>query len=148
MTLPKTLVCHCLCPALGSLLRAHWIERFVCVLDSFANCIMMLTAISVTNFLIFAPIMVLSSVTLFIKVQRSSQQHQPGKLYIVILLTVLFFLLFAVPLSIVIFLQNFDYDLNLMLASINSSMNPIIYFLVGSYRNRQFSVEICTPEGF
>ncbi|XP_067388112.1 proto-oncogene Mas-like [Emydura macquarii macquarii] len=116
----------------------------VCFWDSFKNCAMMLTPLSVMNFLIFAPIMVLSSLTLFIKVQRSSQRLQPGKLYIVILLTVLFFLIFAVPLSLVTFLQNFYYeDHNListtfMLASINSSVNPVIYLLVGSYRKQRF----------
>uniref|UniRef100_A0A8C8RP61 G-protein coupled receptors family 1 profile domain-containing protein n=1 Tax=Pelusios castaneus TaxID=367368 RepID=A0A8C8RP61_9SAUR len=95
---------------------------FICVLHSFKNCIIMLTPLSV---------------------RRSSQRHQPGKLYIVILLTVFFFLIFAIPLSVVTFLQNFAHDNNIitltfLLASINSSVNPLIYFLVGSYRKQQF----------
>nr|XP_006136444.1 mas-related G-protein coupled receptor member H-like [Pelodiscus sinensis] len=103
--------------------------------------ITMLIPLSVTSFLIFTPIMVTSSLTLFIKVRCSSQRYHPGKLYMVILLNVLFFLIFAVPLSIVTFLQNFVYHFNLlittfMLASMNSSIN--LSFLVGSYRNRQF----------
>ncbi|XP_074854672.1 mas-related G-protein coupled receptor member H-like [Carettochelys insculpta] len=113
-----------------------------CVLNSYERCNMMLTPLSVTNFLIFPPIMFVSSLTLFIKVRCSSQRRQPGKLYIVILLTVLFFLFFAVPLSIVTFLQNLGnlfkiIIISFMLASINSSINPAIYFLVGSYRNQQ-----------
>uniref|UniRef100_A0A8C0HAS4 G-protein coupled receptors family 1 profile domain-containing protein n=1 Tax=Chelonoidis abingdonii TaxID=106734 RepID=A0A8C0HAS4_CHEAB len=73
-----------------------------------------------------------TSLTLFIKVQSSSQQYQPGKLYIVIVLSLLLFLLF-----------NFDCDINLitttfLLAFLNSSINPNIYFLVRSYRNWQF----------
>uniref|UniRef100_A0A674IXL6 G-protein coupled receptors family 1 profile domain-containing protein n=1 Tax=Terrapene triunguis TaxID=2587831 RepID=A0A674IXL6_9SAUR len=144
MPLPKALVCHCLCPALGSLsCLLTGLEAFACVLNAFANCIMMLTPLSVTNFLIFASIMVLSSLTLFIKGRSSSQQCQPGKLYIVILLTVLFFLLFAVPHRIVTFLQNFDYDLNLitttfLLASLTAASTQLFTFFVGSYRNRQF----------
>ncbi|XP_075784686.1 mas-related G-protein coupled receptor member H-like isoform X2 [Pelodiscus sinensis] len=114
---------------------------FVCASMSVRHYITMLIPLSVTSFLIFTPIMVTSSLTLFIKVRCSSQRYHPGKLYMVILLNVLFFLIFAVPLSIVTFLQNFVYHFNLlittfMLASMNSSIN--LSFLVGSYRNRQF----------
>ncbi|XP_039373932.1 mas-related G-protein coupled receptor member H-like [Mauremys reevesii] len=105
-------------------------------------CIISFLPTCFLNVLIFAPIMVLSSLTLFIKVRCSSQQHQPGKLYAVILLTVLFFLLFTVPHSVQIFLlyhNIFDSsELFHMLASASSGINPFIYFLVGSYGKRQF----------
>ncbi|XP_074854670.1 mas-related G-protein coupled receptor member H-like [Carettochelys insculpta] len=119
------------------------LASYDCVWTDLNNCYMMLTPLSAVNFLIFAPIMVVSSLTLVIKVQSSSQRRQPGKLYILILLTVLFFLFFATPFSIGIFLQNFYNPFKLtfitvMQASINSIINPVIYFLVGSYRNRQF----------
>ncbi|KAG6921275.1 MAS-related GPR, member H, partial [Chelydra serpentina] len=94
------------------------------------------------NFLIFAPIMIVSSLILFIKLRRSSQRRQQEKLYTVILLTVLFFLIFAVPLSVQYFLDLIHYshanELSYLLASINSSINPVIYFLVGSYRQHRF----------
>ncbi|KAG6922012.1 MAS1 proto-oncogene like, G protein-coupled receptor [Chelydra serpentina] len=86
--------------------------------------------------------MVLSSLTLFIKVRHSSQQRQPGKLYTVILLTILFFLLFAVPLSLHIVLVYCNvYDSSVIpykLASVNSSISQVIYFIVGSYRKQRF----------
>uniref|UniRef100_A0A8C4WTW2 G-protein coupled receptors family 1 profile domain-containing protein n=2 Tax=Gopherus evgoodei TaxID=1825980 RepID=A0A8C4WTW2_9SAUR len=106
------------------------------------HCVISFLPTCFLNVLIFAPIMILSSLTLFIKVRHSSQQHQPGKLYAVILLTVLFFLLFTVPQSVQIFLfycKIFDSsEIFHMLASASSGINPFIYFLVGSYGKRQF----------
>ncbi|XP_006110402.2 proto-oncogene Mas-like [Pelodiscus sinensis] len=112
-------------------------------LDPFKrSCINSLLPISVLNVLIFSPIMVLSSLTLFIKVRRSSQQRPPGKLYVVILLTVLFFLLFTLPQSIHFFMCScyvFKHRAIFhVLACASSSINPFIYFLVGSYRKRRF----------
>ncbi|XP_009284951.1 PREDICTED: mas-related G-protein coupled receptor member H [Aptenodytes forsteri] len=113
----------------------------LCLLHEHEHCRMALISMYVLNFLIFAPLMVISSTILFIKVQCGSQQHQPRRLYIVIFLTVLFFLLFALPLSIWNFLQQFSYtvvpsQVVFLLACINSSINPFIYFLVGSSRRR------------
>ncbi|KAJ7418974.1 hypothetical protein BTVI_26951 [Pitangus sulphuratus] len=82
--------------------------------------------------------MVVSNVIVFVKLRRSSWRHHPLRLYAVIFLTVLFFLLFGVPLSVQIFLNffvyvNFVFEICLLLASVNSSINPVIYVLVGSY---------------
>ncbi|XP_067388087.1 mas-related G-protein coupled receptor member H-like [Emydura macquarii macquarii] len=115
---------------------------FFCIIFKNEICVITAIPICVLNVLIFTPIMVLSNLTLFIKVRCSSQRQQPGKLYIVILLSVLFFLLFAVPMSVEMFLV-FDNTYNSseifhMLSSANSSINPFIYFLVGSYRKRRF----------
>ncbi|XP_038262427.1 proto-oncogene Mas-like [Dermochelys coriacea] len=112
-----------------------------CIVLLDENC-QILPPVFVLNVLIFTPVMVLSSLTLFIKVQHSSQQRQPGKLYAVILLTVFFFLLFTVPQSVQIFLSYHNiYNLSEifhMLASASSSTNPFIYFLVRSYGKWQF----------
>ncbi|XP_054683265.1 mas-related G-protein coupled receptor member H-like isoform X1 [Grus americana] len=109
----------------------------LCLLHEHEHCQMALISMYVLNFLIFAPLMVISSTILFIKVQCGSQQHQPKRLYIAVFLTVLFFLLLALPLSIWNFLQQFNYtnvpsQIVFLLACINSSINPFIYFLVGS----------------
>nr|XP_006110404.1 mas-related G-protein coupled receptor member H-like [Pelodiscus sinensis] len=105
------------------------------------SCITSLLFVFVLNVLIFSPIMVLSSLSMFIKVRRSSQRRPPGKLYVVILLTVLFFLLFTLPHSVVFFLPShgifLDNWLFEVLACASSSINPVIYFLVGSYRKRR-----------
>ncbi|XP_065260454.1 mas-related G-protein coupled receptor member H-like [Emys orbicularis] len=116
-----------------------------CIVLPGENCFISFLPMCFLNVLIFTPIMVLSSLTLFIKVRHSSQRHQPGKLYAVILFTVLFFLLFTVPQSVQIFLlyhHIFDSRLSSeifhMLASASSGINPFIYFLVGSYGKRRF----------
>ncbi|XP_061855937.1 mas-related G-protein coupled receptor member H-like [Colius striatus] len=116
----------------------------LCLWHEHEHCQVALISMYVLNFLIFAPAMVISSTILFIKVQCGPQQLQPKRLYIIIFLTVLFFLLFALPLSIWNFLQQFSYTLVpsqvvFLLACINSSINPFIYFLVGSCRRR------CSP---
>ncbi|XP_005243507.2 LOW QUALITY PROTEIN: mas-related G-protein coupled receptor member H-like [Falco peregrinus] len=111
----------------------------LCLLHEHEHCRMALISMYALNFLIFAPPMVISNMILFIKVLCGSQQRQPRRLYIVIFLTVLFFLMFGVPLSIWNFLQQFNYTVAsthvvFLLACINSSINPFIYFLVGSCR--------------
>ncbi|KAM9373144.1 mas-related G-protein coupled receptor member H-like [Phaethornis superciliosus] len=113
----------------------------LCLFHEHEHCRMALISMYLLNFLIFAPPMVISNVILFIKVFCGSTRRQPKRVYIVIFLTVLFFLIFGVPLSIWNFLQQFSYSLVssqvvFLLASINSSINPFIYFLVGSCRRR------------
>ncbi|KAM6273350.1 mas-related G-protein coupled receptor member H-like [Porphyrio hochstetteri] len=105
------------------------------------HCQIALISMYAINLFIFAPSMVISSTILLIKVHCGSQQHQPKRLYIAIFLTVLLFLLFALPLSIWNFLQQFSYiivpsQVLFLLACINSSLNPFIYFLVGSYQRQ------------
>ncbi|CAM9507131.1 unnamed protein product [Bubo scandiacus] len=111
----------------------------LCLSQEHQHCQIALISMYVLNFLIFAPPMVISNVILFIKVLCGSQRRQPQRLYIVILLTILFFLIFGVALSIWNFLQQFGYSVlssqvAFLLACINSSINPFIYFLVGSCR--------------
>ncbi|KGL83590.1 Mas-related G-protein coupled receptor member H, partial [Tinamus guttatus] len=111
----------------------------LCLSHPHEHCQLALVSMYVFIFLIFILPMVISNVILFIKILCSSQRRQRKRLYIVIFLTVLFFLIFAVPLSIQKFLQQFNYDFGpsqvvFLLVCINSSINPFIYFLVGSCR--------------
>nr|XP_060627711.1 mas-related G-protein coupled receptor member H-like [Anolis sagrei ordinatus] len=85
-------------------------------------------------------IMVISTLTLFIKVCCKLKQHQRGKLVTAVLLTLMFFLLFCVPFNVsyAISFLSIIYDWAFLLrwigfacASVNSSINPLIYFLVG-----------------
>ncbi|KAM7165189.1 mas-related G-protein coupled receptor member H-like isoform 1-T3 [Macrochelys suwanniensis] len=131
------------------------LKHYFCVLNRTEKCPIIIISMHVLNFLIFIPIMVLSNLILSIKVRCSSLQHQPGKLYAIILLTVLFFLAFTVPLSVQSFVLHFNYSflpisICLMLASVNSSINPVIYFLIGSYRKRRFrgSVKVALQRVF
>ncbi|KAI6068400.1 Mas-related G-protein coupled receptor member H-like protein [Aix galericulata] len=113
----------------------------LCLSHQQDQCNLALISMYALNFTVFAPSMVFSSILLFIKVQCSSQRRQPRRLYIVIFLTVLFFLLFMVPLSIWNFTQHFSAVIGhsqvvFLLACINSSINPFIYFLVGGCQRR------------
>nr|XP_030131242.3 mas-related G-protein coupled receptor member H-like [Taeniopygia guttata] len=109
----------------------------LCMSQEYEHCRVALISMHSLSFLIFVSPMVISNVILFIKVQCGSKRRQPKRLYIVIFLTVLFFLLFVVPLSLCNFLQQFSpscvpSQVVFLLACINSSINPFIYFLVGS----------------
>ncbi|KFZ61469.1 Proto-oncogene Mas, partial [Antrostomus carolinensis] len=120
---------------------------FVCDLGHSGHCWMVLGTLCFLNFCFFTPLMVVSNVILFIKLRQSSWQHHPTRLYAVIFLTVFFFLLFGIPLSVQIFLNffvyiNFVFEICLLLASVNSSINPVIYVLVGSYGKSRFKRSI------
>ncbi|XP_068874896.1 mas-related G-protein coupled receptor member H-like [Aphelocoma coerulescens] len=109
----------------------------LCLSHEHEHCRVSLISMYALSFLIFAPPMVISNVILFIKVLCGSKRRQPKRLYIVIFLTVLFFLIFGVPLSLWNFLQQLGYiavssQVVFLLACINSSINPFVYFLVGS----------------
>ncbi|XP_021257682.1 proto-oncogene Mas-like [Numida meleagris] len=111
----------------------------LCLSHQQEQCRLALIAMYILNFLIFAPSMVISNVILLIKVLCGSRQRQPRRLYIAIFLTVLFFLLFGVPLSVWNFMQHFSdalgqHQVVVLLACINSSVNPFIYLLVGGGR--------------
>uniref|UniRef100_A0A670IG47 G-protein coupled receptors family 1 profile domain-containing protein n=1 Tax=Podarcis muralis TaxID=64176 RepID=A0A670IG47_PODMU len=90
------------------------------------------------NALLCTPLMFISSLILFIKICCKAQQRKQGKLTTAILLALLFFLIFAFPLNAVYvsYCYYFPHLHSLMLigfgcSSVNSSINPIIYFLVG-----------------
>nr|AAV49128.1 mas-related protein X8 [Macaca fascicularis] len=89
-----------------------------------------------------------SSLALLVRILCGSQKMPLTRLYVTILLTVLVFLLCGLPFGI---LGSLNYmihrDLEVLychvyrvcmfLSSLNSSANPIIYFFVGSFRQRQ-----------
>ncbi|XP_068539659.1 proto-oncogene Mas-like [Anas acuta] len=88
-------------------------------------------------------VMLISNLSLFIKLRCGFQRRHPGKLYVAVLLNVIFFFVLAIPFSIEVFLnlkhtQNlFPNLVFLLLALLNSNTNPIVYFLVGSCRRRR-----------
>ncbi|KFP70651.1 Proto-oncogene Mas, partial [Acanthisitta chloris] len=111
----------------------------LCLLHDHEHCQVTLICMYVLNLLLFAPAMLISCTILFIKVLCGSQQHQAKRLHIIIFLTVLFYLIFGLPLSLWSFYQQFGYAIDIvpsqvlfLLACINSTIKPFIYFLVGS----------------
>nr|XP_028594381.1 mas-related G-protein coupled receptor member H-like [Podarcis muralis] len=91
----------------------------------------------IVNALICTPLMVTSTLILALKVCCKSEQNQRGKLLTTILLALLFFLIFAFPLNAIYTAIYFNennmilMEVGFVCASLNSSVNPLIYFLVG-----------------
>ncbi|XP_058034491.1 proto-oncogene Mas-like [Ahaetulla prasina] len=90
----------------------------------------------IVNGLLCTPLMVVSSVTLWIYISSKMQRNQ-RKLLTTILLALLFFLLFSLPMYVFHVMEYFgSYNPLLMTigvgcATLNSSINPLLYFLVG-----------------
>ncbi|XP_032078194.1 mas-related G-protein coupled receptor member H-like [Thamnophis elegans] len=91
------------------------------------------------------PVISISSVILFIKICIKSQQIKRRRLLVMILITFLCFIILTLPLYIYLFVTHvlnknfymYFYELDFYLnpsASLNSSVNPVIYFLVGRKR--------------
>ncbi|XP_033001319.1 proto-oncogene Mas-like [Lacerta agilis] len=98
-----------------------------------------------TIFVIFIPIIVLCSLSLLVKVWRRSS----ARLSLTIVITVVLFLIFALPLRISAFvvywhpekeLNGAFFNISCILNVINGSINPFVYFLVGR-RKQQRSQE-------
>uniref|UniRef100_F7EYU6 G-protein coupled receptors family 1 profile domain-containing protein n=1 Tax=Monodelphis domestica TaxID=13616 RepID=F7EYU6_MONDO len=94
-------------------------------------------------FSLLTPVLGVSSLTLVLRVQCSSQRRRPPRLYLLVLLTVLVFLLCGLPWGIADAVQLFSgsslmpYWLSRLLACVNSSANPFIYFFLGSQWRRR-----------
>ncbi|XP_034980326.1 proto-oncogene Mas-like [Zootoca vivipara] len=87
--------------------------------------------------LLCLPLMTISTVILFIKVCLKSHRRKRGRFLIVILLKLFFFLMLAIPCNALLFLEIVGLDIHVpghygfLCASLNSSVNPLLYFLVG-----------------
>ncbi|XP_030046183.1 proto-oncogene Mas-like [Microcaecilia unicolor] len=120
------------------------IEHFFCKplsWNQYLNCEKsVFLSTGVLNFLFFTPVMVFSSLTLFIKIQRSSQHQYPLKPYVVIVISVLVFLIFALPFKVMMLILNTHHSYisstliisSILFSVINSTANPFVYFMVGS----------------
>nr|XP_060627707.1 proto-oncogene Mas-like [Anolis sagrei ordinatus] len=103
------------------------------------------------NAVLFTPGMTVTTVAILIKVCFISPQYKRGKILIAILLALLFFLLFALPMNIIQYLSfkdpKFDhsyfYEFGYICAAINSSVNPYIYFFVGRGKGCRDREKIC-----
>ncbi|XP_063156065.1 mas-related G-protein coupled receptor member H-like [Candoia aspera] len=94
------------------------------------------------NTLFCLPLMTLSSLILLVKVCLKPKQQKRRKLLTIILLSLFCFLILAFPLTLAELMNFFgyvtpSYCFTILFACINSSINPVIYFLVGSRKNSQ-----------
>ncbi|XP_069073444.1 mas-related G-protein coupled receptor member H-like [Pleurodeles waltl] len=99
---------------------------------------------AVLLFCFILPLMLLSNLLLLITIWKNSQKRHPPRPYILILSTVLAFLILSSPFALFCFLSlfvNIDIQVSHALIflysfCINSTLNPIIYFLVGGIRRQ------------
>ncbi|XP_004383691.1 mas-related G-protein coupled receptor member D [Trichechus manatus latirostris] len=139
----------CALPWMLSLLM-NTLASFFC--SQFRNhndhqCLIVDVVLSILILGIFTPVMTLSSVILFVRVQRSAQlwHRRPSRLLVVILVSVLVFLVCSLPLGIYWFIlfwvnlrsqiETLYVSMSRLSSSLGSSANPIIYFLVGRQRS-------------
>uniref|UniRef100_F6TNL8 G-protein coupled receptors family 1 profile domain-containing protein n=2 Tax=Monodelphis domestica TaxID=13616 RepID=F6TNL8_MONDO len=93
-------------------------------------------------FFLLTAVLCVSSLTLVLRVQCNSQRRRPPRLYLLILLTVLLFLLCGLAPGIKISIRSLylafrNHWLPTLLACVNSSLNPLIYFFLGSHSHRK-----------
>ncbi|XP_004713793.1 mas-related G-protein coupled receptor member D [Echinops telfairi] len=98
---------------------------------------------------VFTPLMMLSSLVLFVRIQISSRQwsRRPPRVLVVILVSVLVFLVFSVPYTTLWFMINHTeldnqvkalfVSIIRLLMSLSSSANPVVYILVGRWRSQR-----------
>ncbi|XP_009645711.1 mas-related G-protein coupled receptor member X1-like, partial [Egretta garzetta] len=102
------------------------------------------SGVAIAIAIILSSIMLISNLSLFIKLQCGLQRRRLGKLYVAVLLNVIFFFALGIPFSVEVFLslpsshELFPENTSFLLALLNCSVNPVIYFLVGSCRQCQF----------
>ncbi|XP_070795903.1 mas-related G-protein coupled receptor member H-like [Pituophis catenifer annectens] len=101
----------------------------------------------ILNFLLIAivclPLISLSTVVLFIQVCLKPKQKNKGRLLLMILITLVCFLVLSFPLCVLAVITSFPYSpedylklelwatCSILFFCLNSSINPVIYFLVG-----------------
>ncbi|XP_077350075.1 mas-related G-protein coupled receptor member D-like [Lithobates pipiens] len=139
----STIMCTALW-ILGSL--ESLLENLVCTEDAFLEQTSQCLAVQIIVFSlaigICLPIMVISSFTLLIKVKRSLKRQYTPKLFIIILIAVLVFILSVLPLSflsLLIYFKLIPTDLVTVIffyvttycTVLSCISNPYIYFIVG-----------------
>uniref|UniRef100_A0A8C9FN87 G-protein coupled receptors family 1 profile domain-containing protein n=1 Tax=Pavo cristatus TaxID=9049 RepID=A0A8C9FN87_PAVCR len=137
-----------LCPLWYRCRRPQHLSAVVCALGLLwvfsGSLVSFITfgAVAVAICVTFSSMMLISNLSLLIKLQRGFRRRHPEKLYVAVLINVIFFFVFAIPFSMEAFLnlagglQFLPEGTSLLLAMLNSSINPVIYFLVGCCRQR------------
>uniref|UniRef100_A0A672V4V6 G-protein coupled receptors family 1 profile domain-containing protein n=1 Tax=Strigops habroptila TaxID=2489341 RepID=A0A672V4V6_STRHB len=93
---------------------------------------------------ILSLMMLISNAAMVIRLRCGSQRRHLGKLYVAVVLNVIFFFVFGMPFIVLAFLHlSFSNDVDLLKVTLvptllNSSVNPVIYFLVGSCQQHRF----------
>ncbi|XP_069816308.1 mas-related G-protein coupled receptor member H-like [Dendropsophus ebraccatus] len=133
------------------------IENFVCTKEGFimqsTECTAVQTMVFGLSIVICLPIMVISSLTLLIKVRRTFKKRYPTKFYIIIIIAVVIFISSVIPINFTWFLIYFKllpsdtHMVALNFASmystvLNCTIDPFIYFVIGKKWKQKSSQSI------
>ncbi|XP_037374693.1 proto-oncogene Mas [Talpa occidentalis] len=141
----------CVCALLWALSCLVTTMEYVKCIDheeqspSRGDCRAVIVFIGVLSFLVFTPLMLVSSTVLVVKIRRNTWASHSSKLYLVITVTIVIFLICAMPMRL-LYLLYYEYwatfrslhHVSLLFSTINSSANPFIYFFVGSSKKKRF----------
>ncbi|XP_078509263.1 proto-oncogene Mas-like [Lissotriton helveticus] len=105
---------------------------------------------SIFHCLVCVPLMVMSSLVMLVKLKITAVRSPSSQLYVVIITSVFIFLFFAMPVRFyyafeILYSSEIPYNLyhaTILLSTINSSINPLIYLLVGSRKEKRFRESI------
>ncbi|XP_074087740.1 mas-related G-protein coupled receptor member X1-like [Macrotis lagotis] len=131
------------CAVVWALAGLFWIVLLIlCTLRIDENICTSIPLFLFIWFLLLSSVLCVSSLTLLLRVQCTSQHQQPPKLYLLVMLNVLVFLLCGLPLGIIHFIRYYNiHDIShwlpWFLACVNSSANPFIYFFLGRQRHQR-----------
>ncbi|KAH0519986.1 mas-related G-protein coupled receptor member H [Microtus ochrogaster] len=126
------------------------LENFFCILEvkpRFPECRYVYIFSCILTFLVFVPLMVFSNLILFVQVCCNLKPRQPAKLYVIIMATVILFLVFAMPMKVLLIVGYYSNSTDesvwkslpylTMLSTINCSINPVVYVVVGSLSRKR-----------
>ncbi|XP_074006058.1 mas-related G-protein coupled receptor member X1-like [Numenius arquata] len=138
--------CHCSWGFPGLLCALLWALSFLLTLTLYLSPAAVI--IFVLSYLLSVLTMLLSGLTLLARVLCSSRQYPPRMLSVVVLLAVFFFPFFTADFGYWLLLRLIDFSVfvfngSLLLACVNSTINPVLYFLVGCCgKNFTLSVKV------
>ncbi|XP_077207562.1 mas-related G-protein coupled receptor member X1-like isoform X2 [Paroedura picta] len=103
-------------------------------LVAFCSCCKGTNPAIIAVVVIFGSAMVISTVILFFKVCCNSRLRRHRRIHTAILLSLLFFIVMIVPISLLVYFQSGIDNIShitLLFTCMNSTINPIIYFSIG-----------------
>ncbi|KAM4689166.1 proto-oncogene Mas-like [Discoglossus pictus] len=133
------------------------IENLVCVPKAFNAQTRECTGVEIMTFVlsicICLPLMVTSSLILLFRIRTTLRQQYPPRLYIIITAAIFIFILSVIPINFVWFLMFFKllkldihyvtfFYVSVFCSVLNSTLNPYIYFIVGSQRKQTSTISI------
>uniref|UniRef100_A0A8C9QBT3 G-protein coupled receptors family 1 profile domain-containing protein n=1 Tax=Spermophilus dauricus TaxID=99837 RepID=A0A8C9QBT3_SPEDA len=149
---------RCLSAPVGRGLRLLWalsvlvsgLENFFCLLAAeprFPECRYVYAFSWVLTFLVFVPLMIFSNLILSVQVCCHLKSRLRAKLYVIVTATVVLFLVFAMPMKVLFIIVYYSnpsdesvwkfFPYLHLLSTINCSVNPIVYFVVGGLRRKK-----------